>query len=78
MLYRILAAKYRSRRDGAALKPRDLFKLDGFVCVGTDTALYKKRTGGSLGHPPAGDRGRHRAFLHGHRDLEQKRSCLFP
>ena len=41
MLYRILAAKYRSRRDGAALKPRDLFKLDGFVCVGTDTALYK-------------------------------------
>lgn len=41
MIARLLMAKYRTRRDGTELRPRDLFKLDGFVCVGTDTALYK-------------------------------------
>lgn len=41
MLYRLLKAKYQSSRDGVPMKPGDLFKLDGFVCVGTDTALYK-------------------------------------
>ena len=41
MLWRILSAKYRQKRDGTDVKPRDLFRLQGFVCVGTDTALYK-------------------------------------
>ena len=41
MIARLAMAKYRNRRDGTELRPRDLFKLDGFVCVGTDTALYK-------------------------------------
>ena len=41
MIARLAMAKYRNRRDGTELRPRDLFKLDGFVCVGTDTVLYK-------------------------------------
>lgn len=41
MLWRILTAKYRQKRDGTDIRPRDLFRLQGFVCVGTDTALYK-------------------------------------
>lgn len=41
MLVRLLKAVYRSKRDGVPVRPRDLFHLDGFVCVGTDTALYK-------------------------------------
>ena len=41
MLYRVLKAKYQSRRDGTPVYPRDIFRLDGLVCVGTDTALYK-------------------------------------
>ena len=41
MILRLLAAKYRQKRDGTELKPKDLFHLKGFVCVGTDTALYK-------------------------------------
>ena len=41
MLWRILNAKYRSFRDGTPVKPADLFRLNGFVCVGTDTALFK-------------------------------------
>lgn len=41
MLYRLLKALYESKRDGKPVRPGDVFKLDGFVCVGTDTALYK-------------------------------------
>ncbi len=41
MLWRILSAKYRSHRDGTPVRPADLFRLNGFVCVGTDTALFK-------------------------------------
>lgn len=42
MLWRILRAKYKSFRDGAPVRPADLFRLNGFVCVGTDTALFKE------------------------------------
>ncbi len=41
MAVRMLAALYRSRRDGVPIRPKDLFKLDGFVCGGADTTLYK-------------------------------------
>ncbi|MEG2678391.1 MAG: GH3 auxin-responsive promoter family protein [Oscillospiraceae bacterium] len=41
MLWRLLRAKYLSKRDERPICPGDLFHLDGFVCVGTDTALYK-------------------------------------
>ena len=41
MLYRLLTAKYREKRDGTPIRPKDLFHLQGFVCVGTDTALYR-------------------------------------
>lgn len=41
MLWRISRARYRSRRDNAPVRPKDIFRLDGLVCVGTDTALYK-------------------------------------
>ena len=41
MLWRLMTARYREKRDGVSVKPKDLFRLQGFVCVGTDTALYK-------------------------------------
>lgn len=41
MMWRFLVAKYHKKRDGTPVRPRDLFHLKGFVCVGTDTALYK-------------------------------------
>ena len=40
MAWRLLSGLYRAKRDGGQLKPGDLFHLDGFVCVGTDTSLY--------------------------------------
>ena len=41
MLTRMAQALYKSKRDGTDIKPKDLFKLSGFVCVGTDTDLFK-------------------------------------
>lgn len=41
MLYRLLRAKYISKRDNRPVTPADLFHLQGFVCVGTDTELFK-------------------------------------
>lgn len=41
MLMRVLAAKRRCRREKRELLPRDLFKLKGFMCAGTDNRCYK-------------------------------------
>ncbi len=52
MLFRLLSALYRAHRDGTQILPRDLFKLDGFVCVGTDSALYKDELESMWGRRP--------------------------
>ncbi len=41
MAGRLLKAGYISKRDGMPIKPKDIFKLKGFVCAGTDTQYYK-------------------------------------
>jgi len=41
MVLRYLAAKYKSKRDGIPIKPKDIFKLKGLICAGTDTKYYK-------------------------------------
>ncbi|MGI6094076.1 MAG: GH3 family domain-containing protein [Lachnospiraceae bacterium] len=52
MLYRILKAKYVSARDKRPIMPKDLFDLKGFVCVGTDTALFKEELEKAWGKRP--------------------------
>lgn len=52
MLCRILKAKYISARDKRPIKPSDLFDLKGFVCVGTDTALFKDELEKAWGKRP--------------------------
>lgn len=52
MLYRILKAKYMCSRDGRPMQPKDLFDLEGFVCVGTDTALFKDELEAAWGRRP--------------------------
>lgn len=52
MLYKILKAKYESKRDGVPVKPKDLFDLKGFVCVGTDTELFKDDLENAWGRKP--------------------------
>ncbi len=52
MLYRLMKAKYISRRDGKPIRPADLFHLTGFVCVGTDTALFKDELEKAWGRRP--------------------------
>lgn len=41
MVLRYVKAKLRCRRTGAKLKPKDLFRLKGFVCAGVDSRFYK-------------------------------------
>ncbi|MEG1782023.1 MAG: GH3 auxin-responsive promoter family protein [Oscillospiraceae bacterium] len=41
MLTKMCKGMYKSKRDGVSIKPKDLFHLSGFVCVGTDSDLFK-------------------------------------
>ena len=41
MIYRILKAKHICKKENRELKPKDLFKLKGFMVAGTDNKCYK-------------------------------------
>lgn len=41
MVMRILKAKQRCKKENRALKPKDLFRLKGFMIAGTDNKYYK-------------------------------------
>lgn len=41
MLIKLIMAKYRCKEERRELKPKDLFKLKGFMCAGTDSECYK-------------------------------------
>lgn len=41
MLLKYLKAKKECERENRPLKPKDLFKLKGFLCAGTDNRCYK-------------------------------------
>lgn len=52
MLIKILRAKYISSRDNRPVMPKDIFELKGFVCVGTDTTLFKDELEKNWGRKP--------------------------
>ncbi|MBK5244986.1 MAG: GH3 auxin-responsive promoter family protein [Eubacteriaceae bacterium] len=41
MLGKLILAKYRCKKENRNLKPKDLFKLKGFMVAGTDNHCYK-------------------------------------
>lgn len=41
MLVKLIYAQYRCKKEGRALKPKDLFQLKGFMVAGTDNQCYK-------------------------------------
>jgi hypothetical protein len=41
MILRVMKAKYRCKKENRDLKPKDLFKLKGFMVAGTDNECYK-------------------------------------
>jgi len=43
MLMRFAKAKINSKINHVPMKPKDVFKLKGFVCAGTDTTHFKKK-----------------------------------
>lgn len=52
MAVRLVRASLRCRREGRALMPKDLFRLHGFVCAGTDSRCYKKQLTEAWGRRP--------------------------
>ncbi|MBR4411844.1 MAG: GH3 auxin-responsive promoter family protein [Firmicutes bacterium] len=52
MLSRLIKAKYVCDRDKRPIKPKDIFDLKGFVCVGTDTALFRDELEEAWGRRP--------------------------
>lgn len=43
MLWRLLRAKARCKKNGTPLMPKDIWKPKGLMCGGTDSAHFKKR-----------------------------------
>ncbi|MBQ9852580.1 MAG: GH3 auxin-responsive promoter family protein [Ruminiclostridium sp.] len=41
MLFRLMMAKRKCKKEQRELLPKDLFKLKGFMCAGTDNRCYK-------------------------------------
>ena len=52
MLWRLLSGRYRSKRDGRPLLPARSVRLDGFVCIGTDSSRYKDELEAAWGVRP--------------------------
>lgn len=52
MLSRLIKAKYVCERDKRPMQPKDIFDLKGFVCVGTDTALFRDELEEAWGKRP--------------------------
>lgn len=42
LVYRYIKAKSQCEKEGRELLPKDVFKLRGFMCAGTDNRCYKK------------------------------------
>lgn len=47
-----LKAKYVSKRDGRPIIPADIFKIKGFISVGTDSRCYKQKLALAWGRMP--------------------------
>jgi len=52
VVFRVLRAKARARRENRPLMPKDLFRLRGFFCAGTDNQCYKDELEKSWGVRP--------------------------
>ena len=43
IMWRLITAWLRSKREGRTLLPKDLWPLKGLLCYGTDTAIYREQ-----------------------------------
>ncbi|MHC1786939.1 MAG: GH3 auxin-responsive promoter family protein [Christensenellales bacterium] len=78
MLLRLLRARYRSHRDGVPMLPKDIFKLDAFVCVGNDSTLYKPQLERCWGKKPTEIAGGTEPTLIGTETWSKDGLVLFP
>jgi hypothetical protein len=78
MLLRLLRARYRSHRDEVPILPKDIFKLDAFVCVGNDSTLYKTELEKCWGKKPMEIAGGTEPALIGTETWSRNGMVLFP
>jgi hypothetical protein len=43
IIWRLLQAQLRAKREGRTLLPKDLWPLKGLLCYGTDTSIYREK-----------------------------------
>lgn len=43
IMYRLITAVMRCKKEGRTLLPKDLWPLKGLICYGTDTAIYREQ-----------------------------------
>ncbi|MBW2608962.1 MAG: GH3 auxin-responsive promoter family protein [Deltaproteobacteria bacterium] len=52
LLFRIIRAKLRAKREGRAMLPRDLWNPRAVLCAGTDTSIYRDKIAYYWGKTP--------------------------
>lgn len=78
MTLKYLRAKKQCRKEERPLMPKDLFKLKGFLCAGTDNRCYKDDLEELWGVRPVEVFAGTEPSICGHGDMEPQRSVLFP
>jgi hypothetical protein len=53
IMWRLIRARWSSKREGRSMLPKDLWPLKGLLCYGTDTAIYKEQIIRYWGKEPA-------------------------
>ncbi|MDD6311356.1 MAG: GH3 auxin-responsive promoter family protein [Firmicutes bacterium] len=75
---RFIKAKYTSKKEGRPIYPKDVFKLKGFVCTGTDASHYRERLTNAWGIDPIEIAAGTEATCIGSESLMKRGMTLFP
>ncbi|MCQ2547330.1 MAG: GH3 auxin-responsive promoter family protein [Clostridia bacterium] len=75
---RFIKAKYIAKKEEREILPRDIFRLKGFVCTGTDAEHYRKRLSEAWGIEPIEIAAGTEATCIGTESLMKRGMVLFP
>lgn len=75
---RFLKAGYMAKKEERSIQPKDVFRLKGFVCTGTDAEHYRKRLSKAWGIDPIEIAAGTEATCIGTESLMRRGMVLFP
>ena len=78
ILYRFIKAKYMAKKEERPIQPKDIFRLKGFVCTGTDAEHYRKRLSQAWGIEPIEIAAGTESTCIGTESLMQRGKVFFP